>query len=92
MHELESFGITVHVHDPVADAAESLHEYGVTLTPWEALPRAEAIVAAVAHRVFNERPIDDWVGKLVPGGLYVDVKCQADAAALRARGMQVWRL
>jgi len=92
VHELESFGITVHVHDPVADAAESLHEYGVTLTPWEALPRAEAIVAAVAHRVFRERPIDDWVGKMVPGGLYVDVKCQADAATLRARGMQVWRL
>ena len=92
VHELESFGITVHVHDPVADAAESLHEYGVTLTPWEALPRAEAIVAAVAHRVFKERPIDDWVGKMVPGGLYVDVKCQADAATLRARGMQVWRL
>ena len=92
VHELESFGITVHVHDPVADAAESLHEYGVTLTPWEALPRAEAIVAAVAHRAFKERPIDDWVGKMVPGGLYVDVKCQADAAMLRARGMQVWRL
>jgi UDP-N-acetyl-D-galactosamine dehydrogenase len=92
VHELESFGITVHVHDPVADAEEALHEYGVTLTPWEALPRAEAIVAAVAHRAFSQRPIDDWVGKMVPGGLYVDVKGQADAAMLRARGMQVWRL
>jgi UDP-N-acetyl-D-galactosamine dehydrogenase len=92
VHELESFGIAVHVHDPVADAAETLHEYGVTLVPWEALPRAEAIVAAVAHRAFKERPIDDWVGKMVPGGLYVDVKCQADATTLRARGMQVWRL
>jgi UDP-N-acetyl-D-galactosamine dehydrogenase len=92
VHELESFGITVHVHDPVADAADAHHEYGVTLTSWEALPRAEAIVAAVAHRAFKERPIDDWVGKMVPGGLYVDVKCQADAAMFRARGMQVWRL
>jgi UDP-N-acetyl-D-galactosamine dehydrogenase len=92
VRELESFGITVHVHDPVADTAETLHEYGVTLTPWETLPRAEAIVAAVAHRVFRERPIDDWVGKMVPGGLYVDVKAQADAATLRSRGMQVWRL
>jgi UDP-N-acetyl-D-galactosamine dehydrogenase len=92
VRELESFGVTVHVHDPVADAEESLHEYGVTLTPWAALPRAEAIVAAVAHRQFKERPVDDWVGKMVPGGLYVDVKCQADAAALQARGMQVWRL
>ena len=92
VRELQSFGIEVHVHDPVADAAESLHEYAVTLTPFEALPRAEAIVAAVAHRAFSQRPLDDWVGKLVPGGLYVDVKGQADAAMLRARGMQVWRL
>ena len=92
VHELASFGVTVHVHDPVADAAEALHEYGVTLTPWEALPRAEAIVAAVAHRAFKQRPIDDLVEKMVPGGLYVDVKSQADAATLRARGIQVWRL
>jgi len=28
----------------------------------------------------------------VPGALYVDVKCQADAAALRDRGFTVWRL
>jgi len=92
VHELASFGVTVHVHDPVADAAEAMHEYGVTLIPWEALPQAQAIVAAVAHRAFKQRPIDDWVEKMVPGGLYVDVKSQADAATLRARGIQVWRL
>jgi len=28
----------------------------------------------------------------VPGGVYIDVKCQADAAALRDRGLTVWRL
>jgi len=32
------------------------------------------------------------MSKLIPGGLYVDVKCQADADALRARGARVWRL
>jgi UDP-N-acetyl-D-galactosamine dehydrogenase len=69
-----------------------MDEYGVTLTPWEALPRAQAIVAAVAHRAFKQRPIDDWLEKMIPGGLYVDVKSQADAATLRARGIQVWRL
>jgi UDP-N-acetyl-D-galactosamine dehydrogenase len=56
------------------------------------LPRASAIVAAVAHREFRNRPVDDFVAKLTQGGLYVDVKCQADAAALRAHGMSVWRL
>jgi UDP-N-acetyl-D-galactosamine dehydrogenase len=92
INELRSYGADVSVHDPVADPAEAVHEYGVSLTPWEQLPRANAIVAAVAHREFGARSIDDLVAKLVPGGVYVDVKCQADADALRARGLSVWRL
>jgi len=92
VRELQSFGAEVHVHDPVADADEALHEYGIGLEPWEHLPRADAIVAAVAHRAFRARPVDEMLAKLVANGLYVDVKCQADAAALRARGVAVWRL
>ena len=92
VHELISYGINVHVHDPVADAAEARHEYKVELKSWDALPRARAIVAAVAHREFRERHTDDYVDKLEAGGLYVDVKAQADAAQFRARGIEVWRL
>ena len=54
VHELASYGLTVHVHDPVADPEEAQREYGVELEPWDALPRASAIVAAVAHREFRE--------------------------------------
>jgi len=32
------------------------------------------------------------VSKLAPNGVYVDVKNRGDAAALRARGIDVWRL
>jgi UDP-N-acetyl-D-galactosamine dehydrogenase len=92
IRELESFGIVVHVHDPVADPAEAMHEYGVPLAAWDDLPRADAIVAAVAHREFKVRSIDDIVAKVAADGLYVDVKCQADAAVLRSRGLVVWRL
>jgi UDP-N-acetyl-D-galactosamine dehydrogenase len=49
-------------------------------------------VLAVAHREFAARPVDHFVGKLEKGGLFVDVKCQADAQALRDRGGCVWRL
>ena len=92
IRELESYGVTVHVHDPVAAPEEAMHEYGVKLVPWEHLPKANAIVAAVSHAEFKQRPLDEYVAKLAPGGLFVDVKCQADAAALRARGVHVWRL
>jgi len=92
IHELRSYGADVSVHDPVADPAEAVHEYGVSLTAWDELPRAHAIVLAVAHREFSARPIGDFVGKLHPGGLFVDVKCQADAESLRSQGISVWRL
>ena len=92
IRELASFGARVHVHDPVADPAEALHEYGVVLTPWDELPRASAVVSAVAHRELTQRSVDELAEKLVPNGVYVDVKSRADGAALRARGMHVWRL
>ena len=92
VREIESFGAQVHVHDPVADPAEAEREYGVALTPWKDLPRASAIVSAVAHRAFGQYSADDLSSKLVPGGVYVDVKCQADVAALNARGVRVWSL
>jgi UDP-N-acetyl-D-galactosamine dehydrogenase len=92
IRELESYGAVVHVHDPVADPAEARHEYGVELVPYDALPKAAAIVAAVAHDAFRRRPLEDFTAKLQPGGVYADVKCQADAGALRARGVTVWRL
>ncbi len=92
IRELTAFGARVHVHDPVADPGEAMHEYGLILTPWDELPRADAIVSAVAHRGLRERSVDELAAKLMPNGVYVDVKSQVDAAALRSRGVQVWRL
>jgi UDP-N-acetyl-D-galactosamine dehydrogenase len=92
VRELQSFGARVSVHDPLADPHEAMHEYSVSLCAWDDLPRASAIVAAVAHDDFRKRPVDDFLGKLLPGGLYVDVKCQADAEVLRGKGLTVWRL
>ena len=92
IRELQSYGVVVTVHDPVADAGEAMSHYGLPLTAWDDLPRAHALVAAVAHQSFLRRSADDVMQKLMPGALYVDVKCQADAVALRARGLSVWRL
>ena len=92
IRELESYGCTVHVHDPVAESKEAEHEYGVKLVPWQDLPKASAIVAAVAHKEFADHSIDQMLTKLSNGGVYVDVKCTADQATLRERGVNVWRL
>lgn len=92
IRELASYGIEISVHDPLADAGEAMHEYGVTLTPWDALPQVDAIVLAVAHDEYRRHSLDELCARLKPGGLVADVKSQLDAARLRERGIRVWRL
>ena len=92
IRELQSYGAQVIVHEPVASADEAQHEYGLELTAWDQLPAAAAIVAAVAHKEFRNRPVSDFIGKLQKGGVMTDVKSMFDAAQLMASGVTVWRL
>ena len=92
IRELQSFGVNVHVHDPIADSDECQHEYGIGITPWDQLPRAVAIVAAVAHKSFKEMGLAALLGKLQPGGVFADVKSVYDPAAVRDAGYTLWRL
>jgi UDP-N-acetyl-D-galactosamine dehydrogenase len=80
------------VTDPQARAEDALHEYGVQLKSWDELPRADAIVAAVAHREFAALGMEDICRKLVKGGAFIDVKAAFDPVALRDAGYRVWRL
>lgn len=92
INELVSYGIDIYVHDPVADAKEAQHEYGLRLTAWENLPKADAIVAAVAHQDYLAKPRQDFLAKLNGKGCFIDVKSQFDTAALKKDGLTVWRL
>ena len=90
--ELRSYGVEVAVHDPMARAEEARHEYGIELKAWNELPRADALVVAVAHRAFLALGPEGLAAKLVPGGCFVDVKSRFDAGRLAALGCSVWRL
>ncbi len=92
IHELQSYGCNVHVHDPVADAGQATHEYGVDLVEWERLPPSAAIVAAVSHKEYAEMTIPELTGKLEPNGVFIDVKSFFDRDALAKAGAHVWRL
>jgi UDP-N-acetyl-D-galactosamine dehydrogenase len=92
INELKTYGVEVFVHDPYGDTAEAQHEYGVELLAWDALPRADAIVAAVSHKQFLSLPVEDFQRKLIKGGCFVDVKSSFDAAAFENAGVRVWRL
>jgi UDP-N-acetyl-D-glucosamine/UDP-N-acetyl-D-galactosamine dehydrogenase len=92
IRELQSYGANVHVHDPLAAAAEAQHEYGVALKSLKDMPKAQAIVAAVAHREYKELSMNDVAAMAVPGAVFVDVKASFDGAAATAAGLHLWRL
>ena len=92
VRELQEFGVQCHVHDPEADPDETLHEYGIKLRSWDELPAADALILAVAHRSFLERPVQDYLPKIVRNGCLVQVKPVLDAAAFRREGVRAWRL
>ena len=92
IRELSGFGVDVTVSDPMADATQARESCGVDLVAWDALPEAEAIVLAVAHRAYRGLVPQDLVGRLKPGGVLIDVKSLLDPQAFRAAGFHVWRL
>jgi UDP-N-acetyl-D-glucosamine/UDP-N-acetyl-D-galactosamine dehydrogenase len=92
IRELQSYGMRVHIHDPLADAKEAEHEYGVALTPWENLPKASAVIAAVAHSEYKRLEVAAISAMLEASGVFVDVKGVFDTSSLTGVGFKVWRL
>jgi UDP-N-acetyl-D-galactosamine dehydrogenase len=92
VRELDDFGITVQLHDPMADGHLLAEEYGLSLTALDKLKPADAVVLAVAHRSYRD---SGWalVSKLLkPGGGFVaDVPALLDRAATPP-AVTLWRL
>ena len=91
--ELEEFGCEVHVHDPLADPEQALHEHGITLIEWDQLPQnADAIVAAVPHAEYTIQPVASLLVPLKSGGVFIDIKSAYLPEAILAAGASLWRL
>ncbi|HCI53555.1 MAG TPA: nucleotide sugar dehydrogenase [Gallionella sp.] len=91
--ELQEFGCDVSVHDALAASNEAQHEYGITLTEWDALPKqVDAIVAAVSHAQYIDQPIEQLLAILKPGGVFIDIKSAYSAQMIESAGFALWRL
>lgn len=75
--ELQAFGISPDVHDPVADPAGAAHEYNVRLKPLG--EGYDAVVLAVPHAVLD---LPDLVSRVREGGVLVDVKSAIEPTAV----------
>lgn len=93
VHELQEHGLKVVIWDPVADAHEAHEEYGVTMVPdWQAVPRVDAVVVAVAHARIKALTPAELVAAFGVGTPVMDIKSVFDRAAFAAAGLPLWRL
>lgn len=92
IHELRSYDINVLVWDPVVDAEEALHEYGVALADWREHKNIAGVVAAVSHRQIVDVDLAALASHCVPGAPFMDVKSAFKREAIAQSGFDLWRL
>ena len=92
VRELQTFGVTVQIADPLADPHAVAEEYRMTLMELDALQPADAVILAVAHDRYVE---GSWplIQRLLGEGtgLVLDVKTKLDRASCPG-GIELWRL
>jgi UDP-N-acetyl-D-galactosamine dehydrogenase len=92
VRELQTFGVTVQIADPLADPHAVAEEYRMTLMELDALQPADAVILAVAHDRYVE---GSWplIQRLLGEGtgLVLDVKTKLDCASCPV-GIELWRL
>jgi UDP-N-acetyl-D-glucosamine/UDP-N-acetyl-D-galactosamine dehydrogenase len=59
VNELREYGVEVDVWDPMANAEDAMHEYGLALTVQPKVGSYDGILAAVAHDEFRAMGVDE---------------------------------
>jgi len=81
IRELQSYGTTIHLYDPEADATEVKHEYNLTLIDFPS-KKYHAIVLAVGHQTFKTL---DWNAIKYEKTVIYDVKGILEKSKVTAR-------
>jgi UDP-N-acetyl-D-galactosamine dehydrogenase len=74
VERLASLGHQVTVHDPRADPAAAMHEYGIRTDPAALGRRYDLVVAAVAHQEYARMDASSVAALVNAGGLVADLK------------------
>ncbi|MGA7449816.1 MAG: UDP binding domain-containing protein, partial [Rhodoplanes sp.] len=92
VRELQSFGVTVQAHDPLAYADDVQQEYAIPLVADSELAPADAIILAVPHEHYLKGGWP-WMTRLLRDGrgLLMDLKAKLDRNA-KPEGIELWRL
>lgn len=92
--ELEEYGVELLVHDPLADAEEARAEYGVRLSPLDALTNLDALILAVGHSEYRALPLAELKARFAAPqhAVLLDVKSIWDRQEACGLGYEYWRL
>jgi UDP-N-acetyl-D-galactosamine dehydrogenase len=91
LRELSQFGIRALVHDPVANPAEAMHEYGVKLSPLDEMQQLDGLVLSVSHKWYLDHGQAKLLQLVRDGGVVVDVKSVLDPSRVDRR-IRYWCL
>ena len=97
INRLKEYDINPIVTDAWADAEVARKEYGVELTAWEDVPKADCVIIAVGHNEYRSMSMMQ-LKELFKQDLedeekvLVDVKSLYRMDELKASGMRFWRL
>lgn len=80
---LGEYGITPLACDPMADAAQMEHEYGIKLTERRHLNDMDVLILAVPHQQTMESIWDDLPQLVKRGGMVCDLKSVLDSSKLQ---------
>jgi UDP-N-acetyl-D-galactosamine dehydrogenase len=90
-HELAEFGVTTLIHDPLADPDTVREEYGLELSPLSELRNLQGLIVAVGHSQIQSDGAAALSERVVPGGVFVDIKSVFDPEAVPST-LSYWSL
>ena len=88
--ELKTFGIKPVVHDPLASPDDLTHEYGLKMSRLPTFKDLDALILAVPHRQYLEKPAKLNL-MLRDGGIFVDIKSAIDPNSIQGN-LRYWSL
>ena len=93
VRELNDYGITPIVTDPIADAQEARRNYQLRLTPLEEITEQDAVIVAVAHERYRNLMLEN-LQRLYRGNsrVLLDVKGIYERSLCTQEGFLYWRL
>lgn len=92
VHELNEYGITPVIADPVADAEEAKRIYGLSFDSMDEMYDMDAVILAVAHDAFKSFTPEVMAGFFRGEKLLLDVKGLLDKNEFEVAGYRYWRL